>query len=450
MLDLARHLRVSCALLPRQCTPVPRQRSVTARQRASVPHQMAALFQKAYPQDTQVAGGEVMSLVKGWDAASMAQPRRHLCHAVVPRNPEASTVIRHGSPSLSYGNEREDSLSSIDPAQECTATCLERLSPLSTPHSLCSSMSSNSDETRELLQLVADSRLTGYLAVASLCVLIYDHLVCFPEELELMWKSRLGLAKIIYPRCYRASPALSLSSTELTNPSLNTSVIVREITTESACMNWLKVQGVTSTVIIGTVDLVLMLRVWILYGRPRFFIWMFACMAIAEVVTMIAVDFFAYAQMTKYVHLGSLLQGCYAYSAYLSPGPVRPLIIAVADVPRFLTLYAAVPLLVTFIMFVMTVYKCVTTLNRNAHHVMPVWKLFLWDGVVWFLVVFAAAVSELLIWTMWRETLKQLLVSVYSTVASRALLNIKAIMAPIQPQNETSEINAGGPMVHLP
>ncbi|KAJ6480044.1 hypothetical protein DFH09DRAFT_1341577 [Mycena vulgaris] len=310
-------------------------------------------------------------------------------------------------------------------------------------------MSSNSDETRELLQLVADSRLTGYLAVASLCVLIYDHLVCFPEELELMWKSRLGLAKIIYLwNRYFSLVAIGQPKYERH--------CARDYNRERArtCMNWLKVQGVTSTVIIGTVDLVLMLRVWILYGRPRFFIWMFACMAIAEVVTMIAVDFFAYAQMTKYVHLGSLLQGCYAYSAYLSPGPVRPLIIAVADVPRFLTLYAAVPLLVTFIMFVMTVYKCVTTLNRNAHHVMPVWKLFLRDGVVWFLVVFAAAVSELLIWTMRRETLKQLLVVpalvVYSTVASRALLNIKAIMAPIQPQNETSEINAGGPMVHLP
>ncbi|KAJ6533288.1 hypothetical protein DFH09DRAFT_126300 [Mycena vulgaris] len=288
-------------------------------------------------------------------------------------------------------------------------------------------MPSNGDETSELLQLVADSRLTGYLAVASLCVLIYDHLVCFPEEVELMWKSRLGLAKIIY---------LWNRYFSLIAIGLNTSVIVREITTESVCMNWLKVQGVTSTVIIGTVDLVLMLRVWILYGRPRFFVWMFGCMAIAEVVTMIAVDFFAYAQMTKYVHLGSLLQGCYAY-----------------NVPRFLTLYAAVPLLVTFIMFVMTVYKCVTTLHRNAHHVMPVWKLFLRDGVVWFLAVFAAAVSELLIWTMRRETLKQLLVVpalvVYSTVASRALLNIKAIMVPIQPQDETTEINAGEPIVFV-
>ncbi|KAJ6605088.1 hypothetical protein B0H10DRAFT_2005748 [Mycena sp. CBHHK59/15] len=58
-------------------------------------------------------------------------------------------------------------------------------------------MSSN-DDAAELLQLVQDSRLTGYLAAAALCVLIYDHIVCIPDEVELIWKSRWGIAKIIY------------------------------------------------------------------------------------------------------------------------------------------------------------------------------------------------------------------------------------------------------------
>ncbi|KAJ7254815.1 hypothetical protein C8J57DRAFT_611006 [Mycena rebaudengoi] len=30
------------------------------------------------------------------------------------------------------------------------------------------------------------------------CSFIYDHIVCFPDEVELMWKSRWGLAKVIY------------------------------------------------------------------------------------------------------------------------------------------------------------------------------------------------------------------------------------------------------------
>ncbi|KAJ6605089.1 hypothetical protein B0H10DRAFT_2212491 [Mycena sp. CBHHK59/15] len=111
-----------------------------------------------------------------------------------------------------------------------------------------------------------------------------------------------------------------------------------------------------------------------------------------EVGTMIAVDIFAYAQMREYVHLGSLITGCYAY-----------------NVPQFLTLYAAAPLVVTSIMFGMTLYKCCITLYCNDANMMPLWKLFLRDGVVWFIAVFAAAGSELSIWTTRRETLKQLL-----------------------------------------
>ncbi|KAJ7892533.1 hypothetical protein B0H14DRAFT_984171 [Mycena olivaceomarginata] len=272
-------------------------------------------------------------------------------------------------------------------AQECTAckffaadTHLLRPHPL---NPLWRTMSSNGDDT-ELLELIADSRVTGYFAVASLCILLYDHIACLPKEVELMWSSRWGLAKIVY---------LWNRYFSLIAISLNASVIVREIGTATVCMGWLKVQGITSTIIIGTVDFVLMLRVWIMYGRPRLFIWLFLFLGIAEVTTMVAVDFVAYAQMTAYVHLGPILPGCYAY-----------------NVPRFLTIYAAVPLLVTFIMFAMTLYKCGLTLQQNAQQVMPVWKLFLRDGVLWFLAVFAAAGAALLIWTMRRETLKQLLV----------------------------------------
>ncbi|KAJ6498463.1 hypothetical protein C8R47DRAFT_1212152 [Mycena vitilis] len=123
----------------------------------------------------------------------------------------------------------------------------------------------------------------------------------------------------------------------------------------------------------------------------------------------------------------SIIKGCYAY-----------------NVPRFLTFYAAAPLIVTLIMFLMTLYKCVLTLYRMDHRVMPLWKLFLRDGVVWFILVFAAGGSELLIWTMRRETLKQVLLVpalvVYSGVSSRTLLNIKQIMASDPP--ETSELDA--------
>ncbi|KAJ7779916.1 hypothetical protein B0H16DRAFT_728275 [Mycena metata] len=294
----------------------------------------------------------------------------------------------------------------------------------------------------ELLQLVADSRLTGYLAVAALCVLLYDHILCFPQEVELMWKSRWGIAKIIY----------------LWNRYFSLVVLSSERSALRMCIGWLQVQASSSTVLIATVDFVLMLRVWILYGRQRWMMWCFissGIITIAEVVAMTIVDVFAFAQMKEYVHLGSIIKGCYAY-----------------NVPRFLTIYAAVPLLVTFIMFAMTLYKCVVTLYRMEHRTMPVWSLFLRDGIIWFVLVFgvsfrpfspapnsrvrpAAGGSELIIWTARRETLKQVLIVpalvVYSGVASRSLLNIKQIMAKEGSESQLDDVDfgAGEPILFI-
>ncbi|KAJ6568006.1 hypothetical protein DFH09DRAFT_438148 [Mycena vulgaris] len=288
-------------------------------------------------------------------------------------------------------------------------------------------MSSDNVTDAELLQLVADSRVTGYLAVAAVCILAYDHIVCIPEEVELIWKSRWGITKIIY---------LWNRYFSLITVSLNASVIVRDISSSHVCISWLKVQGSSSTILVATVDFVLMLRVWILYGRQRWMVWFFAFLGISEVVIMIVVDIFAFTQMQEYVHLGSIIKGCYAY-----------------NVPRFLTLYAAAPLLVTFTMFAMTLYKCGWTLYQSYHRAMPIWKLFLRDGVVWFLLVFAAAGSELLIWSMRRETLKQVLLVpalvVYSTVASRSLLNIKAIMSREPDELQIDEISVSQPIVFV-
>ncbi|KAJ7088747.1 hypothetical protein B0H15DRAFT_840637 [Mycena belliarum] len=222
------------------------------------------------------------------------------------------------------------------------------------------------DDLRNILELVQDSRLTSYVAVASLCLLIYDHIDCFIQEVELMWSCRFGLAKLIYL--------------------------------------WNRYFSLIA------------LRVWILYGRPRLLIWIFASIGLGT----LGVGFVAYPEMTSRV-------GCYASRA---------------DASHLLALAAVAPLIVTFLMFALTVYKCWTTLRHNTREGMPLWRLFLRDGVVWFLAVFAATGAQLLLWGIRREGLKQLFVVVYSVVASRTLLNIKKIMVRPDPQMEVSEYTA--------
>ncbi|KAJ7649847.1 hypothetical protein FB45DRAFT_1017282 [Roridomyces roridus] len=49
-----------------------------------------------------------------------------------------------------------------------------------------------------LLQLIADSQTTNYLAAAALTLLIIEHISTFKEEVEYVWKSRLSLWSVLY------------------------------------------------------------------------------------------------------------------------------------------------------------------------------------------------------------------------------------------------------------
>ncbi|KAJ7861906.1 hypothetical protein B0H13DRAFT_2072466, partial [Mycena leptocephala] len=103
----------------------------------------------------------------------------------------------------------------------------------------------------------------------------------------------------------------------------------------------MKFQCVTSAIVIGTVDFGMDI-IW----AARALVLLFTCMGIGECRSL---------EMS-----GSLSSA--------------------TDAPRLFAISAAAPVLVTFIMFVMTVYKCCVTLLGQIHHAMPVWRLFLRDG----------------------------------------------------------------------
>ncbi|KAJ7145155.1 hypothetical protein C8R43DRAFT_1013015 [Mycena crocata] len=129
---------------------------------------------------------------------------------------------------------------------------------------------------------------------------------------------------------------------------------------------------------------------------------------------MITVAVFTILPLKEYFHIGPTILGCYSL-----------------HVPRYFTFYA-VPITVTsFTMFIMTLYKCGRTMfdNRVVH--MPLFTLFLRDGVFWFLAIFAISIAELIVWARGRPGLAQAMVApatvCNAVIGTRILLNLKRI-----------------------
>ncbi|KAJ8090733.1 hypothetical protein PM082_018299 [Marasmius tenuissimus] len=175
-------------------------------------------------------------------------------------------------------------------------------------------------------------------------------------------------------------------------------------------------EGITITIIISTVDVVLMLRVWILYRRwGRLLYWLLPLVG-AEFLAMLVTDYFVVTGLKRHIHVGPILKGCYAADT----------------IPKYYAFMSVPSLVVSSIMFAMTVYKCGGSVFSSTASRAPLISLFMRDGIFWFLAVFAVMVPQTLIGAGARPTLMEVMINLclatYSIISSRVLLNIKQIM----------------------
>ncbi|KAJ7488128.1 hypothetical protein FB451DRAFT_1553615 [Mycena latifolia] len=265
-------------------------------------------------------------------------------------------------------------------------------------------------ELEELLLLVHDARTTSYLAVAALALLIYDHILSLDHEIEFVWNKRKSFGGYLY--LWNRYWTLIITC-------INTSVVLREITSDKVCRNYFEFESLSATLTVATIDLILLMRVWILFGRSRRLLYILASVMLVELCIMFTIAVLV-TRSGLFVHIGAILPGCYA----------------TGGVPKYLTFYAVPSLVVTSVMFVMTVYNCTTRLgfrlSFSSRSTMPLINLFLRDGIFWFLAVVAVNPPQLIVWAVGRTTLVAVLLIpamvVYSIIGSRVLLNIKEIM----------------------
>ncbi|KAJ7488115.1 hypothetical protein FB451DRAFT_1362647 [Mycena latifolia] len=280
-------------------------------------------------------------------------------------------------------------------------------------------------EVEELLLLVKDAKTTSYFAVAALTLLVYDHLVSLDHEIEFVWKRHKSLASCIYlwNRYWTLIITWyfpnSLDSASLMDP------------WQYQCK-----RGSTRNHFGQGLRHLHSVRRRFVYshrGHCRYYSAYESLDTLRKVASLIVysgaynvrgdrhnvlhscIDHYP---REPYVHIGPILPGCYS-----------------ATVPKYLTWYPVPSLIVTFAMFLMTVYHCTTLLGPRfaSRTTMPIVNLFLRDGIYWFFAVVAVNPPQIIIWAVARPTLAEVLIVpsivVYSLIGSRVLLNIMEIMA---------------------
>ncbi|KAJ7777314.1 hypothetical protein B0H16DRAFT_1853782 [Mycena metata] len=272
---------------------------------------------------------------------------------------------------------------------------------------------------QEIFQLIADTRTTNELAVAGLTIVLLEHIATFPDEINLVWQSRFSPSSVFY-----VGPSLRSHDTGFYDCS---KIWIRYLPLIALSIDisfMLKAEGsdrgemAISTIFHISADIILVLRVWILYGRsrPLLYFWVVPLIA-AETIAMFVVGVYTIKPLDEYIHIGPVIGGCYSL-----------------EVPRLFTYYALPPFILSCIMFSMTLYKCAATLMAMGPRRTPVTALFLRDGLFYFLALMLVGVVEIILWAKARPTLAQIPVipgtAGIVVISARVLLNIKRVASP--------------------
>ncbi|KAK7045161.1 hypothetical protein R3P38DRAFT_189087 [Favolaschia claudopus] len=251
----------------------------------------------------------------------------------------------------------------------------------------------------EVLQVLTDARTTNSMIVAALSVVAWDHLITFQDEVEHMWKSSWHTTNVVYLwNRYFTLIALLVDAIVMLSP----------YKSDAVCIKYFNTEAVSSTMILATVDFILVLRVWLLYEKARWLLYVLVPMIGLEILTMALVSHFTIYTTKSFWPIGWPLTGCYPLGL----------------VPRYFTFYSLPVLIVSATMFILTVYKCGKTLliHGRTRARMPIYSLFLRDGVFWFVAIFATFLPEVVIWAAARQSLAELMIACVLVFRFRILL----------------------------
>ncbi|KAF9051462.1 hypothetical protein BJ165DRAFT_1524400 [Panaeolus papilionaceus] len=245
-------------------------------------------------------------------------------------------------------------------------------------------------------------RAGQYFQGAGYVMLIYDHLITMDQEVERVWKQKISGASILFfLNRYGNALALIVLIESFNDPSWPKEV----------CDRYVLFEGAQTIVLVAICELIMILRVFALYGRSISVLCFLMVLWCAQVVLSVI--------------------GIHTGWAVPFPPNVHGLGACILDgtSPLFLCLWVA-PLTTDTCIFLLTVWRTRSYIFSRTRST-PIIQIFLRDGTIYFFIIFSANFLNFLIYVIAPPDLKavgacfsQLITSV---MVSRLVLNLRSV-----------------------
>jgi len=214
-------------------------------------------------------------------------------------------------------------------------------------------------------------RLTAskYVNAVGMMILLWDHILTFPDEVQLIWKARLSSAKVLFlVNRYMVPFTMIVQTHEFSG--------LEGYLSLACCKAWYAIGVSVGTLSIATTNFLILLRLWVIWDRsPRLVLSTLTLFIVTQLVTI----------------------GCAAYVIY----DLMPNLAILARVhacipiekPKLMVIW--VPGLVfEFVVFATTVWNA---LDRPRPQDLRMAKILYRDGCLYFLCLFVSRLANMLL-----------------------------------------------------
>lgn len=270
-------------------------------------------------------------------------------------------------------------------------------------------MSSPSPDAQALATAALHLTAGKYFQVAAFVMLVYDHILTLPDEVERIWKQKWSGATILFLINRYVTPLQFIIIIDaFQDPRWK----------KSACDRFVAFEGTSTVALVAVCEMIMMLRVYALYGRSRLIL------AFLSFLWVVQVTLSSIGMKT-------------GFAVPLPPGFVG--CIFTGSNPLFPAVWVT-PLASDCCIFCLTLWRTRTFIKNSRRT--PTIHIFLRDGLMYFLVIFVANLFNTLIFFLGPSDLKAIGASfsqlITATMISRLVLNLKSLSYVSDSQQEAA------------